>query len=136
MTPDQPLVPNGSSKEPLEPSLEPVSEDGVALAGDAGGAGGAGGTAGAAAVPVVAQQAAQKWQNKAGVSMYRELLEMAMADGKLDPGEATRLAAAREKYGISEEEHAALLGEASVHGMYLVLLFLLLLLLLLLLLIL
>jgi hypothetical protein len=44
-------------------------------------------------------------------ALYRELLEMAMADGSIADSEETGLAVARGKYGITDEEHEVMRKE-------------------------
>jgi hypothetical protein len=46
-------------------------------------------------------------------AMYRDLLEMALADGSLHSREGRRLESAREKYGITMAQHRQLLAQMS-----------------------
>jgi uncharacterized tellurite resistance protein B-like protein len=46
--------------------------------------------------------------------LYRELLEMAMADGDVAVGESDRLRRARQKYGIAPAQHDQLLTQVAI----------------------
>jgi hypothetical protein len=57
--------------------------------------------------------------SSSGLEMYRELLEMALADGVLDEYEEERLVDARRRYAITDAQHQTLLMEAKAglkHG--------------------